>query len=108
MTRPSRGIAPIQEKARGRKVDPRKEFAPKPEVEAMSIKAKIPKAGKLNAMSAGAANSLPMPPAAGLRAAGPGMKKGGMCGGGKAMKGYAKGGKIDGIAQKGHTKGKTC
>lgn len=72
-------------------------------------KTKVSVKKPLNAMSVGAANSLPMPPAAGLRAAGPmGMKKGGMCGGGKAMKGYAKGGSIDGVATKGKTRGKIC
>ena len=85
--------------------DPRKKAAPaKSEKLSVGISKRAP---KLNAMSVGAANA-PMPPAAGLRAAGPmGMKKGGMCGGGKA-KGYAKGGSIDGIASKGKTKGQIC
>jgi hypothetical protein len=43
---------------------------------------------------------------------GAGMKSGGMCGGGKAMKKMAKGGsassRADGIASKGKTKGKMC
>ena len=66
-------------------------------------KTKVSVKKPLNAMSAGAANSLPMPPAAGLRAAGPmGMK----CGG--KVKGYAKGGSIDGVATKGKTRGKIC
>ena len=63
------------------------------------VEKRAPARPGLNAMSAGAANSLPMPPGAGLRMAGPGMKKGGCAG-------YAKGGSIDGIAQKGKTKGK--
>jgi len=71
-----------------------------------SMKARVTKrAPALNAMSLGAANA-PMPPAAGLRSAGPmGMKKGGMCAGGKA-KGYYKGGSVDGCVSKGRTKGK--
>jgi hypothetical protein len=101
MTRPSRGISPIQEKARGNKMskkeDMRKSMAPKPKKSSMKISAKSP----LNAMSVGAANA-PMPPQAGLRPPMPGMKAGGAC------KGYAKGGSIDGIAQKGKTRGKVC
>ena len=90
----------------GESKDMRKAAAPKQSKKSsMKISARSP----LDSMSAGAANSLPMPPAAGLRAAGPmGMKKGGMCGGGKAMKGYAKGGSIDGVAAKGKTRGKLC
>lgn len=96
----SRGISPIQKKARGKgmakKEDMRKSMAPKPSKSSMKVKAKAP----LNAMSAGAASSLPLPPSAGLRAAG--MKSGGSC------KGYFKGGSVDGIIKKGHTKGKIC
>ena len=113
----SRGISPIQEKARGKKMakkmpfggkesDPRKAAAPKrSKKSSLSIKAKAP----LDSMSAGAASSLPMPPAAGLR---PGMKKGGSCGAkmacGGSMKGYFKGGSVDGAVKKGHTRGKMC
>lgn len=95
----SRGISPIQEKARGKgmakKEDMRKSMAPKPAKASMKIKAKAP----LDSMSAGAASSLPMGPAVGLR---PGMKKGGAC------KGYYKGGSVDGIVKKGKTRGKIC
>ena len=93
---PSRGISPIQEKARGKgmKKDMRKSMAPKPAKSSMKIKAKMP----LDSMSVGAAMA-PMDQAAGLRS---GMKKGGSC------KGYAKGGSIDGIAKKGKTRGKIC
>ena len=63
-------------------------------------------------MSVGAAGA-PMPPAAGLRPAMPGMKKGGSCGTkkmacGGSMKGYFKGGSVDGAVKKGHTRGKVC
>ena len=70
--------------------------------EKTSMKITKKKASPLNAMSVGAANA-PMDPAAGLRKAGPGMKKGGSCG---AMKGYYKGGSVDGCVSKGRTKGK--
>lgn len=74
--------------------DMRKSAAPKrSKKSSLSIKAKSP----LDSMSVGAAGA-PMPPAAGLRGAMPGMK----CGG--KVKGYAKGGAIDGVAQKGRTK----
>jgi len=58
-------------------------------------KTKVAVKKPMDSMSAGAANSLPMGPAAGM-----GMKKGGSC------KGYKKGGSIDGCAQKGKTKGR--
>ena len=95
MTRPSRGISPIQEKARGndmkKSADMRKSMAPKPAKASMEIKAKTP----LDSMSAGAANSLPMGPAAGMK-----------CGG--KVKGYFKGGSVDGIVKKGKSRGKIC
>lgn len=52
----------------------------------------------------------PMAAAAPMAPAGiPGMKKGGMCGGGKAMaKGGSASSRADGIATKGKTKGKFC
>jgi hypothetical protein len=78
-----------------KKEDMRKSMAPKPKKSSMKISARSP----ADSMSVGAANSLPMGPAVGLR---PGMKAGGAC------KGYAKGGSIDGIAQKGKTRGKVC
>ena len=92
MTMPSRGIPDIQEKARG------------DDMKAKNVsmkKTKVAVKKPMDSMSAGAANSLPMGPAAGM-----GMKKGGACGG--KMKGYAKGGAVDGIAKKGRTKGKVC
>jgi hypothetical protein len=108
---PSRGISPIQRKARGNKMAKKSGMPTLAKKE--SMKARVTKrAPALNAMSLGAANA-PMPPAAGLRTAGPmGMKSGGSCGtkkmacGGKAMKGYYKGGSVDGCISKGHTKGK--
>jgi hypothetical protein len=92
--------------AGGKGADARKAMAPKPKKSSLKISAKSP----LNSMSIGAAQA-PQDPAAGLRMAGPGMKKGGMCapkkmaGGGSC---YAKGGMvsksgIDGIAKKGRT-----
>ena len=74
MTRASRGISPIQEKARGKgmKKDMRKSMAPKPAKSSMKIKAKMP----LDSMSVGAAMA-PQDATAGLRT---GMKKGGMVG----------------------------
>ena len=100
MTRASRGISPIQRKARGNKMAKKSGMPTLPKKE--SMKAKITKRGPgLDSMSVGAAGA-PMPPAAGLRAAMPGMKKGGSC------KGYAKGGSIDGVAKKGRTRGKIC
>ena len=78
-----------------KKEDMRKSMAPKPSKSSVKVKAKRP--SPLDSMSAGAASSLPMGPAVGLR---PGMKKGGAC------KGYFKGGSVDGIIKKGHTKGK--
>ena len=108
MTMSSRGISPIQKKARGKKMakeDMRKSMAPKPSKSSLKIKAKRP---MMDTMSIGAANA-PMDPAAGLRS---GMKKGGSCGSkmakGGACKGYFKGGSVDGAIKKGHTKGKIC
>lgn len=86
MTRPSRGVSAIQEKARGSDMKAKNVSMKKTKV---SVKK------PLDAMSVGAARA-PMPPAAGLRSA-MGMKKGGSC------KGYAKGGSIDGVAIKGKT-----
>lgn len=84
MTMPSRGISPIQEKARGSKMK-----AKNVSVKKTKVSVKKP----FDSMSVGAASSLPM-------GAGAGMKKGGAC------KGYFKGGKVDGCIKKGHTKGK--
>ena len=80
----------------GKSEDPRKAAAPKPKKSSLKISAKRP---ALDSMSVGAAMA-PMDQAAGLR---PGMKKGGC-----AMKGYFKGGSVDGAIKKGHTKGKIC
>lgn len=82
--------------------DPRKKVADKAAAPVDKASMKISKRGPLNSMSVGAAGA-PQDSAMGLRMAG--MKKGGSCG---SMKGYAKGGAIDGVAKKGHTKGKIC
>ena len=109
MTMSSRGISDIQEKARGSKMkkkasfggeskDMRKAAAPKQSKKSsLRISARSP----VDDMSVGSARA-PMPPEAGLRPALPGMK----CGG--KVKGYAKGGSIDGVATKGKTRGKIC
>ena len=97
MTMPSRGISDIQRKARGNKMVKAKNK----EVTKVSVKKKgAPMAGPVSPMSVGAANSLPMGPAAGM-----GMKKGGATKK-SACKGYFKGGSVDGAIKKGHTKGK--
>ena len=105
----SRGISPIQRKARGSKMAKKSGMPTLAKKE--SMKARVTKrAPALDSMSVGAAGA-PMPPAAGLRAAAPGMKKGGSCGTkkmacGGSMKGYYKGGSVDGCVSKGKTKGK--
>ena len=110
MTRPSRGISDIQEKARGNKM---RKLKNKESVK-VSVKKKAPSVAGAGPMgmpagrpgSFGGMGSLGAGPAPmGSLGAGPapmGMKKGGAC------KGYAKGGSIDGIASKGKTKGKIC
>lgn len=90
MTRASRGISPIQEKARGNDMK-----AKNVSVKKTKVSVKKP----LDSMSVGAASSLPMGPSAGLR-------PGGMCKGGMAKKGYFKGGSVDGCVEKGKTRGK--
>ena len=95
-----------------KKEDMRKSMAPKPSKSSVKIKAKRP--SPLDAMSAGAASSLPMGPSVGLRPGMPGMKCGGkvkkMAGGGitKAKMGSVKTAapSRDGMATKGKTKGK--
>jgi hypothetical protein len=86
MTMASRGISPIQKKARGNKS------------EKTSMKISKRKASPA-AMAAG-----PM--------GGMGMKKGGSCApkmaAGGSCKGYFKGGSVDGVIKKGRTKGKIC
>lgn len=95
MTMPSRGVSPIQKQARGKTTmaDKRKAAAPK-NVAKKSIKVERKVSAPLDAMSVGAANSLPMGGAAGMKA------------GGSACKGMYKGGKVDGCVSKGRTKGK--
>ena len=95
MTRASRGISPIQEKARGKDMikDPRKKAAPA-KSEKLSVDVAKRGAGRV-AVPAGAPGVM-----GGMGALG--MKKGGSC------KGYAKGGSIDGVAKKGKTRGKIC
>lgn len=98
MTMPSRGISDIQRKARGNKMIKAKNKD--------SVKVSVKKRGAtpMGDMSVGSARSLPMGPAAGMGAP-MGMKKGGKA---KPCKGYFKGGSVDGIIKKGHTKGKMC
>jgi hypothetical protein len=119
MTRPSRGISDIQEKARGKTNMAKLKAGMAPLKKKDTIKAKVtkraptPDLAQLGAMRG-------MAPA--------GMKTGGKCHaaggiasempkansmgrmnfkeGGSACKGYAKGGAIDGIAKKGKTRGK--
>ena len=109
MTRPSRGISDIQEKARGNKM---RKLQNKESVK-VSVKKKAPPvagagpmgmpAGRPGAMGGmGSMGVGPAPMGAGPAPPPAGMKKGGAC------KGYAKGGSIDGIASKGKTKGKIC
>ena len=89
MTRPSRGISDIQEKARGKTNMAKLKAGMAPLKKKDTIKAKVtkraptPDLAQLGAMRG-------MAPA--------GMKAGGKC--------YAKGGSIDGIAKKGKTKGR--
>jgi hypothetical protein len=80
MTMPSRGISPIQEKARGN------------DMKAKNVSMKKTKVSVKKPMGdMGMGSEMPM-----------GMKKGGSC------KGYYKGGSVDGIVKKGRTKGKIC
>ena len=100
MTRPSRGISDIQEKARGNKM---RKLKNKESVK-VSVKKKAPSvagAGPMG-MPAGRPGSFGGMGSLGAGPAPMGMKKGGSCAG------YAKGGSIDGIASKGKTKGKIC
>ena len=100
MTRPSRGVSDIQEKARGNKM---RKLKNKESVK-VSVKKKAPSvagAGPMG-MPAGRPGSFGGMGSLGAGPAPMGMKKGGVC------KGYAKGGSIDGIASKGKTKGRIC
>jgi hypothetical protein len=100
MTRPSRGVSDIQEKARGNKM---RKLKNKESVK-VSVKKKAPSvagAGPMG-MPAGRPGSF-----GGMGSLGAGPAPAGMkCGG--SVKGYAKGGAIDGIATKGKTKGRIC
>jgi len=100
MTRPSRGVSDIQEKARGNKM---RKLKNKESVK-VSVKKKAPSvagAGPMG-MPAGRPGSF-----GGMGSLGAGPAPAGMkCGG--SVKGYAKGGSIDGIASKGKTKGRIC
>jgi len=96
MTMASRGVHSIQEKARG------------DDMKAKNVsmkKTKVSVKKPLDSMSVGGRDSLPMGMAAGMKkggSCGPKMAKGGAC------KGYFKGGSVDGVIKKGHTKGKMC
>ena len=98
MTMPSRGISDIQRKARGNKMVKAKNK----DITKVSVKKRA--AAPMGDMSVGAARSLPMGPAAGMKSGGCAMKKGGAAK--KPCKGYFKGGSVDGVVKKGHTKGK--
>lgn len=107
MTLPSRGIHSIQKQARGKDTmakkvpaglkDPRKQAADKTAAPKDTASMRISKRGAAPA-------AMPM--------GGPGTMGGmgslGLKCGGMAKKGYKKGGAIDGIAKKGHTRGKVC
>jgi hypothetical protein len=87
MTRPSRGISDIQEKARGR-------------TDMAKLKAGMAPLKKKDVIKAKVTKRAPTPDLAQLgamRGMTPAMKKGGMC--------YSKGGAMDGIAKKGKTRG---
>ena len=98
MTRPSRGISDIQEKARGKTNMTKLKAGMAPLKKKDTIKAKVIKRGAPTPDLAQLGAMRGMAPA-GMGA--PAMKKGG-----SACKGYAKGGSIDGIAKKGKTRGK--
>ena len=119
MTRPSRGISDIQEKARGKTNMAKLKAGMAPLKKKDTIKAKVtkraptPDLAQLGAMRG-------MAPA-GMKAGGKCHAAGGIASempkansmgrmnfkeGGSACKGYAKGGSIDGIAKKGKTRGK--
>jgi hypothetical protein len=91
MTRPSRGISDIQEKARGKTNMTKLKAGMFPLKKKDTIKAKVTK-------------RAPTPDLAQLgamRGAAPAMKKGG-----SACRGMYKGGSVDGITKKGKTRGK--
>ena len=91
MTRPSRGISDIQEKARGR-------------TDMTKLKAGMAPLKKKDTIKAKVTKRAPTPDLAQLgamRGMAPAMKKGG-----SACRGMYKGGSVDGITKKGKTRGK--
>ena len=91
MTRPSRGISDIQEKARGR-------------TDMAKLKAGMAPLKKKDVIKAKVTKRAPTPDLAQLgamRGMTPAMKKGG-----SACRGMYKGGSVDGITKKGKTRGK--
>jgi hypothetical protein len=91
MTRPSRGISDIQEKARGR-------------TDMTKLKAGMAPLKKKDVIKAKVTKRAPTPDLAQLgamRGMTPAMKKGG-----SACRGMYKGGSVDGITKKGKTRGK--
>jgi len=91
MTRPSRGISDIQEKARGK-------------TNMTKLKAGMAPLKKKDVIKAKVTKRAPTPDLAQLgamRGMAPAMKKGG-----SACRGMYKGGSVDGITKKGKTRGK--
>jgi len=91
MTRPSRGISDIQEKARGK-------------TDMAKLKAGMAPLKKKDVIKAKVTKRAPTPDLAQLgamRGMTPAMKKGG-----SACRGMYKGGSVDGITKKGKTRGK--
>ena len=91
MTRPSRGISDIQEKARGR-------------TDMTKLKAGMAPLKKKDVIKTKVTKRAPTPDLAQLgamRGMAPAMKKGG-----SACRGMYKGGSVDGITKKGKTRGK--
>jgi len=99
MTRPSRGISDIQEKARGNKMTKLKAgMAPLKKKDVLKAKvvkrAPTPDMAQLGAMRSAGLKAIPGAPTTG-------MKKGG-----STCRGMYKGGSVDGITKKGKTRGK--
>lgn len=99
MTRPSRGISDIQEKARGNKMTKLKAgMAPLKKKDTLKAKvvrrAPTPNMAQLGAMRSAGLSAVPGSPTAA-------MKKGG-----SACRGMYKGGSVDGSVKKGRTRGK--
>ena len=99
MTRPSRGISDIQEKARGNKMTKLKAgMAPLKKKDVLKAKvikrnAPTPDMAQLGAMRSAGLKAVPGSPM--------GMKKGGA-----TCRGMYKGGSVDGAVKKGRTRGK--